>query len=39
MINFSNITQKFTWSKPLYEMFDKSDRFKKDYVDALPSSI
>ena len=33
------IQQKFTWFEPLYEIFDKSDRFKRDYVDALPSRI
>ena len=31
------IQQKFTWFEPLEEIFDKSDRFKRDYVDALPS--
>ena len=33
------IQQKVTWFEPLYEIFDKSDRFKRDYVDALPSRI
>jgi len=33
------IQQKFTWFEPLYEIFDKSDRFKRDYVEALPSRI
>ena len=33
------IQQKFTWFEPLYEIFDKSDRFKKDYYEALPSRI
>ena len=33
------IQQKFTWFEPLYEIFDKSGRFKRDYVDALPSRI
>ena len=33
------IQRKFTWFEPLYEIFDKSDRFKRDYVDALPSRI
>ena len=33
------IQQKFTWFEPLYEIFDNPDRFKRDYVDALPSRI
>lgn len=33
------IQQKFTWFEPLYEIFDKSGRFKRDYVEALPSRI
>ena len=33
------IQRKFTWFEPLYEIFDKSDRFKRDYVEALPSRI
>ena len=33
------IQRKFTWFEPLYEIFDKSDRFKRDYVEVLPSRI
>ena len=33
------IQQKFTWFKPLYKIFDKSDRIKRDYVEALPSRV
>ena len=33
------IQQKFTWFEPLYEIFDRYDHLKRDYVEALPSRI